>query len=325
MKKTAMAKVINRFEIENILKETTPDTLIEYIEEAFTSYSSGLAVVPPVGTLSFNSPPGDMHIKYGYIQGDSYYVVKIASGFYENPLLGLSSSNGLNLVFNQKTGVLETILLDEGLLTDIRTAVAGAIVSKYLAPKKVEAIGIMGSGIQARWQLEYLKSVVDCKKVFVWGRSDEKLQAYKKDMTNKGFDIVTTRDSRLIGRKCNLIISSTPSTSPILFEEDLQKGVHITAVGADTIGKQELDLTILEKANLIVLDSKKQCQVHGEIHKAFQKNLLEKQRLVELGEIISSGGYSRRDEDITIADLTGIATQDIQISKFILERASKKE
>ena len=74
-----MAKVFNRIEIENILKESTPETLIEYIEEAFTSYSSGIAVVPHVGTLTFNSPAGDMHIKYGYIQGDSHYVVKIAS------------------------------------------------------------------------------------------------------------------------------------------------------------------------------------------------------------------------------------------------------
>ena len=174
-----MARVIDRLTIENVLNDSKPEALIKCIEAAFTSYSSGLAVIPPVGTLNFNSPPGEMHIKYGYIQGDSHYVVKIASGFYENPTLGLSSSNGLNLVFNRQTGVLETILLDEGLLTDIRTAVAGAIASKYLAPKKIKAIGIMGSGIQARWQLEYLKSVVDCRKVFVWGRSDEKLQAYK--------------------------------------------------------------------------------------------------------------------------------------------------
>lgn len=320
-----MAKIIDRKTIEKIVKEANTTDLMSYIEEAFTSFSSGNAVIPPVGSLNFDSPPGDVHIKYGYILEEPYYVVKIASGFYENPAFGLSSSNGLNLVFSQKTGVLETILLDEGFLTDIRTAVAGAIVAKYLAPKKVNAIGIMGTGIQARFQLEYLKSVVDCRKVFVWGRSEEKLQAYKNEMAIKGFDIITTQDSRLIGRECNLIISTTPSTSPILFEEDLQKGVHITAVGADTIGKQELDLTILEKANLIVMDSKKQCQVHGEIHKAFQKNLLEQQRLVELGDIISTGAYNRRDEDITIADLTGIATQDIQISKFILEKASEKE
>lgn len=320
-----MATIVEREKIEEIIKEANTTDLMSYIEEAFTSFSSGNAVIPPVGSLNFDSPPGDVHIKYGYILEEPYYVVKIASGFYENPAFGLSSSNGLNLVFSQKTGVLETILLDEGFLTDIRTAVAGAIAAKYLAPKKVNAIGIMGTGIQARFQLEYLKSVVDCRKVFVWGRSEEKLQAYKNEMAIKGFDIITTQDSRLIGRECNLIISTTPSTSPILFEEDLQKGVHITAVGADTIGKQELDLTILEKANLIVMDSKKQCQVHGEIHKAFQKNLLEQQRLVELGDIISTGAYNRRDEDITIADLTGIATQDIQISKFILEKASEKE
>ncbi len=314
-----MAKIIDRKTIEQIIKEANHADLMSYMEEAFTSFSSGKAVIPPVGTLSFDSPPGDVHIKYGYILEEAYYVVKIASGFYNNPELGLSSSNGLNLVYCQKTGVLETILLDEGFLTDIRTAVAGAVVSKYLAPKKVNAIGIMGTGIQARLQLEYLKDVVDCTKVLVWGRSMEKLHAYKEDMCKKGFDIEITMDSRLIGRKCNLIITTTASTSPIFFEENLQKGTHITAIGADTTGKQELDITILERANLIVLDNAKQCQAHGEIHKAYNKNLLENQRIVELGEIISSENYNRRDDDITIADLTGIATQDIQISKYVLD------
>ena len=84
--------------------------------------------------------------------------MKIASGFYKNPALGISSSNGLNLVFNQKTGVLETILLDEGYLTDVRTAIAGAVVAKYLAPDTVKSIGIIGCGIQARLQLKYLKT-----------------------------------------------------------------------------------------------------------------------------------------------------------------------
>jgi len=314
-----MATIVEKGEIEEVIERTDPFELIRYNEKAFTAYTDGKAIIPPVGTLTFNSPPGDVHIKYGYIREESYFVVKIASGFYENPQLGLSSSNGLNLVFSQKTGKLVVILLDEGYLTDIRTAIAGAIVAKYLAPKKVKAIGIMGTGIQARLQLEFLKNVVDCTKVIVWGRSMEKLNSYKEDMGKSGYDIETTMDSSLIGRKCNLIITATASTSAILFEEDLQKGVHITALGADTIGKQELDLSILERANLIVLDNAKQCKTHGEIHKSFEKNLLKNQQIVELGEIISAGAYKRREEDITIADLTGIATQDIQISKFILE------
>jgi len=245
--------------------------------------------------------------------------VKIASGFYKNPALGISSSNGLNLVFNQKTGVLETILLDEGYLTDVRTAVAGAVVAKYLAPDTVKSIGIIGCGIQARLQLKYLKNVLNCTKGIALGRSKDKLLSYKEEMSKDGYDIEITMESRRIAQECNLIVTTTPSKDPIIFADDLQTGVHITAVGADTIGKQELDYTILQNANLIVVDSIKQCQTHGEIHKAFQGNWLVNQNLIEVGEIISSGGIHRKSDDITVADLTGIATQDIQISKFILD------
>lgn len=98
-----MATIIDRHKIEKMIKDVSTDELIYYIEQAFVSFSSKQAVVPPVGTLNFQSPPGDVHIKYGYIKDEPYYVVKIASGFYKNPALGISSSNGLNLVFNQKT------------------------------------------------------------------------------------------------------------------------------------------------------------------------------------------------------------------------------
>ena len=133
------------------------------------------AVVPPVGELVLQDPPGDVHIKYGYLTDDDYYVIKIASGFYENPKLGLPSSNGLMLVFEQKTGELRSILLDEGHLTDVRTAVAGAIAARYLAPSNVSRIGILGTGIQARLQLQYLQPVTSCRDVIVCGRDQLKL------------------------------------------------------------------------------------------------------------------------------------------------------
>jgi len=101
--------------------------------------------------LIFEKPPGDTHIKYGYIKGDPFFVIKIASGFYENPTLGLPSSSGLILVFSQTTGIVESILLDEGFLTDLRTALAGRIVAKYLAPGQIDCIGVVGTGIQARY------------------------------------------------------------------------------------------------------------------------------------------------------------------------------
>ena len=136
-----MSKIIKLEQIKEILKSIDP---IQNIEEGFVAYSQGKVVVPPIGEMIFENPPGDCHIKYGYIKGDDYYIIKIAAGFYDNPKIGLPGYSGLMLLFSQKTGELICILLDEGHLTNVRTAAAGAVVAKYMAPKKVHRIGIVG-------------------------------------------------------------------------------------------------------------------------------------------------------------------------------------
>src|SRR4029077_9953991 len=133
------------------------------------------------GFMRFKNPPGDVHVKSGYIPGDDLYVIKIASGFYDNSKIGLPSSNGLMLLFSQKTGALQAILLDEGRLTDLRTALAGAICAKYLAPKQVDCIGIIGNGTQAKQQLLNLQFVTSCREVIVWGRDPTKTLAFIED------------------------------------------------------------------------------------------------------------------------------------------------
>ena len=144
--------IITRGQIKSVLPGID---VIAAMEEAFSAYSAGRAVVPPVGELLLEK--GEVHIKYGYIKNEEFYVIKIASGFYENAELGISSGNGLMLLFKQETGELASILLDEGHLTNVRTAAAGAVAAKYLAPKKVHRIGIVGTGVQARLQLIHLK------------------------------------------------------------------------------------------------------------------------------------------------------------------------
>ena len=146
-----MTTVIELEKIKSLLKEVD---LVAAMTAGFRQYSNGNTVVPPVGELLFENPPGDVHIKYGYIKNDDFYVIKIASGFYENKELGIPSSQGMMLLFNQKTGQTVAVLLDEGYLTDVRTAAAGAVAAKYFAPKKIEAIGIIGTGMQAKMQLK---------------------------------------------------------------------------------------------------------------------------------------------------------------------------
>lgn len=312
-----MTKIFNLEQIKKVLEGFDP---IQAIEEGFVAYSQGKVVVPPIGELIFDKPPGDMHIKYGYIIGDEYHIVKIASGFYENYKLNLPTNSGLMLVFKQKTGELACILLDEGYLTNVRTAAAGAVAAKYLAPKNIRRIGILGAGVQGRMQLQYLKSVTDCKDVTVWGINQQELDAYKKDMESQGYNIKTTLNTDDVALRCNLIVTATPSKTPLLMVDKIQRGTHITAMGADTAEKNELDSKILQKADLVVADSIEQCHTRGEIYQAMKAGVLREEDVVELGNVISQKELQRSSKDqMTIADLTGVAIQDIQISKAVYE------
>jgi len=314
-----MPAVLNLDQIKQALKQIDPvEVIIKSIEEGFVAYSQGKVVVPPIGELVFEEPRGDTHIKYGYIRHDDYYVIKIASGFYDNPKLGLPTSSGLMLLFSQKTGELVAVLLDDGYLTQVRTAAAGAVVGKYFAPQKVRRVGVFGAGVQGRMQVEYLRYVRDFKDVIVWGLNQEELDRYKADMMPKGFLIQTTLDPEDIASTCNVIITATPSYTPLLKAAQVRKGTHITAMGSDTVEKQELDPAILKKADKLAVDSIPQSLLRGEVFKALEAGAIKKEDLVELGTAISERKFQRQSEDeITVVDLTGVAVQDIQISKAV--------
>ncbi|MCF6248497.1 MAG: hypothetical protein L3J69_14215 [Desulfobacula sp.] len=318
-----MGVIYSREQISEIIENTDPLDIINSIEKGFIAYSNGKVVVPPVGEMIFKAPPGESHIKYGYIIGDDHYVIKIASGFYENHTLGIPTNSGLVLVFSQKTGQLTGILLDEGDLTNVRTAAAGAVVARVMAPEKVNCIGIFGAGFQGRMQLEFLKSVVDCKDVIVWGVNREELDDYQKVMALQGFRVQTTMDAGQVAENCNLIVTATPSQKPLLKADQILAGTHITAMGSDTSEKQELDSQILGLADIVVSDSIDQSQQRGEIFHARNAGILDDSKVVELGILIEDTTLQRTsDKQITIADLTGVAVQDIQISKMITRHHS---
>ena len=306
-------KTITRAEIDSVLP--TID-LLPAIEDGFAAYSEGRSVVPPVGELLLDQ--GEVHIKYGYIRGEDHYVIKIASGFYGNPALGLPSGNGAMLLYRQDTGEAACVIFDEGYLTDVRTAVAGAIAAKYLAPRNVERIGIVGTGTQARMQLRYLDAVTDCRRVLAWGRGIEPLARYREEMVRAGYDVRTTSVASDVLEECNLVVTTTPAQEPLLAAAALRPGTHITAVGSDTPEKQELDAAILSRADLVVADSIEQCMVRGEIHRAMKAGSIDRGDVVELGNVIAGRAPGRTSEDqITVADLTGVAVQDIKVAELV--------
>ncbi len=209
-------KILTLDQIKAILESID---VISEIENGFVAFTKGNAIIPPIGGIIFKEPPADVHIKYNYLKQDEYYVVKIASSFYNNPKLNLPSSNGIMLLFSTITGDLLTILLDQGYLTNVRTAAAGAIIAKYCAPKKIERIGIIGTGTQAKLQLKHLREVIDCKNIIVWNRNISNLHRFKleyeaENKNVKEFPIQITTEINEITSTCNYIVTTTPSSKP---------------------------------------------------------------------------------------------------------------
>ncbi len=316
-----MATIIGLKEIKFILKDID---VVAAMEEGFVQYSNGNAVVPPVGELLFEDPKGDAHIKYGYLKKDKYYVIKIASGFYDNPKLGLASSQGLMLLFSQQTGEPKAVLLDQGHLTDVRTAAAGALAAKYFAPKKITGIGIIGTGIQAALQLKYLRHRFPGAKVRIWGRNKEKATQFTSTFVDE-CDIEVAGSPSEVAKHCNLIVTTTPSESALLKAEDVQKGTHITAVGSDTENKQELESKLLKKADIVIADSIPQSKSRGEVYRAITDGEISENKIIELGTAIQDPKLQRTSDDqITVVDLTGVAVQDIMITQEVYSGYIKK-
>jgi ornithine cyclodeaminase len=312
-----MTEIITIARIRKVLPRVD---LVEIIEEGFAAYSRGEVVVPPVGELLFEDPPGETHIKYGYIKGDDYYVIKVASGFYQNPKIGLPSGEGLMLLFCQKTGLLMAVLLDGGYLTDVRTAAAGAVAAKHLAPATVQRIGIIGAGAQGRLQLDALQGVIECRRALVWVPDPSETEPFLDFFEGSGFEIETTDHIEEVPDTCNLIVTATPSTAPLLDASQIRQGTHITAVGSDTAAKIELDPAILAMADAVVADSLPQSESRGEVFRAVKNGAIDRDRVVELGKIVMKRARGRTsDSQITVCDLTGVAVQDYQIAKAVYE------
>ena len=220
------------------------------------------------------------------------------------------------LIFSQETGQPLAVLQDECYLTDVRTAGAGAIAAKYFSPKNIDCIGIVGTGTQAKLQLQYLEDIVNCNKAMVWGRSSKSLLEYKKSMDSYNYQVETTVNIDEIVSQCQLIITCTPSEKALI--NKVNPGTHITAIGSDTTVKRELSSSVLFQADVVITDSKSQSKERGEIYQASKDGFLIS-TAIELGDIIKGETAGRTSQDqITVADLTGVAVQDIQISKAIL-------
>ena len=298
------------------------DNAAKVISAAYIASSSGNVQTGDVVHLSFPGSNGDCHVKSGHINNAESYVIKIASGFYDNPSKGLPSSNGMMLAFSASTGEPKAILRDEGWLTDMRTGIGGAVATKALAAKNAEKVLIIGSGIQAQFQAKCLASLMP-ERPFnfnIWGRNTSAAAALAEELRGYNLNATVAKNLDEEVPLADIIITTTPATSSLFGDNLVRPGTHITAIGADTYGKQELPISLIESASLLVCDMTSQSLNHGEFQVINDTDLSKK--VVELGNILSNNCAGRTsDNDITIADLTGIAAQDIAITSGIINAA----
>jgi ectoine utilization protein EutC len=300
---------------------------ISIIEEAFTKLANNEVIMPPIMRVDIHDQNGEVDVKTAYIKGKGMFAIKVSSGFFNNYKLGFPSGNGLMMLISTKTGIPQAILLDNGYLTDVRTAAAGAIAAKYLSRENIETVGVIGAGGQARFQVRALKLVRNFKKVLVYSRSIERAKKYAEDMSVElGIEVEVADSAEMVVRNSDTVITTTPAKEPIIKAEWLHPGLHITAMGSDAEHKQELEAEVLVRADKIVCDTKEQCARLGELHHALDRGLLTSDSfIIELGQLTSKELIGRdNDEQITVCDLTGTGVQDTAIALFAYNEMNKR-
>ena len=312
-----MAKSVRIVRESEVRRALDMGACIEACERAFIAYSSGAAELPGVIHLDVPESRGEIHVKAGHLHGARHYAVKVASGFHaQDP----PAIDGLVMVFDARDGSPAAFLLDNGYLTNLRTGAAGGVAARYLAPGATTTVAVIGTGEQARRQLDALSLArPGLTDVRIWGRKPDHAEVCASALREAlpaatGVTVAATVPVAVDG--ADVVITCTAAREPLVRSEWLKPGAHVTAVGSDGAGKQELDPQILRNADVLVVDSREQCLALGELQHAPQ----EVARAVELGAVCAGDASGRAsDQQLTVCDLTGLGVQDVAAANAVLE------
>ena len=299
---------------------------IACVEEAFAKLATGKVVMPPVLSMALPDINAEVDVKTAYVPGLDGFALKVSPGFFNNPALGLPSLNGLMVLLSAQTGLVDAVFLDNGYLTDVRTAAAGAVAARHLAPAAASSIGILGTGVQARLQLIAASKVRPVRSALIWGRDGDKAEQLATEMTEfLGIDVRACTDRADLVAQSQIVVTTTPAKEPIFNADWLHEGLHITAMGSDQEEKNELDPAILRRADGLVCDRVSQCELLGELRSALTAGALQDTRdVTEIGQIVLGKSAGRRsEEDITVCDLTGTGVQDTAIATLALDKVRR--
>lgn len=299
------------------------EKVIASVEEGYKAFCSGQVIQPGIVSVEIPEQNGEMDVKAGYSQNTRMISVKCASGFYDNQKkTELPNSMSTVLLFDGSTG-FPLCIMDGSLITGYRTGAAGAVSVKLLARKDAKTAAVIGTGEQARMQVLALSAVHPVEKILAWGRSAEQLSIYQKEMEKAlGCKVEICSDPKTAVESADIVVTTTPSRTPILKREWIRPGTHIIAVGADMEGKQELDAAIFKGARIVV-DNLGQCVSRGETQNPLKQGIIRPSDIhCEIGEILLGRKPGRENgAEITIFDTTGMAVQDNVTAAELYERA----
>ncbi len=318
---------------EKIKKMLTMTEVIEAVEKVYVLKSEGKTTLLPIITHDFEPSVSDFDIKSGCMEEIGIYGMKVVSYFANNAKIGLPNLIGLLTIYDSTTGAPIGIL-DATHITCMRTGAAGAIGVKYLARKNSKNALIIGAGKQAVFQIAALLTVKDdIKELAIYdvnSEASEKLVNEIRTILQDEFNIDTddslnmtqVKDLESTTRNSDIIITCTPSRAAIIKADWVAEGTHLSCVGSDMKGKQEIDEQIMNGA-VIVTDDTTQCLNVGEIEKAYLSSIITPQDIQgEMGELIAKKIKGRVNEsDVTVFDTTGIALQDLVTAKIVLDKA----
>jgi ornithine cyclodeaminase len=290
--------------------------IIDRMRDALIAQANGECDTPMPMHLAIPDASAEVHIKSSYRRGGRFFALKIAGTFPGNPARGLSGSSGMMLLSSAETGAPVSFLADEGHLTDVRTAAVSAMVARELG-RRDTVLGIIGAGIQARLQARMHAAVLPLERIVLWGRSPERAAARARDLSDL-CDVSIAGSPADVARQARLIVTATAARAPLLRAGDVQPATHISAIGSDSPGKQELDPEILRDAALLLADSAAQCAKLGELQHAPDQL----PRALEIGAFCRSGiGLHAGIGGTTVADCTGLGVEDLYIAEYVYQRS----
>ena len=331
---------------EEVIKVLDMSSTIRAVENAYVFNSTKQAELYPLICKMYDNG-GEFDIKSGECSGEKIFGLKLVCGFPENVKIGLPRSNGIIVVYDLNNGLIHGIV-DGVYITKIRTGAAGAIGAKYLARKQSETLMILGTGRMALAEIAATLEVMDnIKKVIICNpRNKEKAVDFANNTKQKLIDeyISTYKNTEYYNtllKKCDIEYTGTDDTKAACSESDIiitvtnaheslinsdwiKSGTHISCIGADMPGKQELDENIMPKARLYA-DSISQVISVGEMKAAYNKKLIQDNDIIEIGNVINGSAQARiSDNDITVFDSTGIAIQDLLTADAAISLAKER-